>query len=58
MAEINKILAKSKSNITAQYLSTDETIGYVMTDIDKAYNPTLIQGLKNVEGTIKFRVLY
>ena len=58
MAEINKILAKSKSNITAQYLSTDTSIGYVMTDIDKAYNPTLIQKLKNVNGTIKFRVLY
>ena len=58
MAAINKILAKSKSNITAQYLSTDATIGYVMTDIDKAYNPTLIQKLKNVNGTIKFRVLY
>ena len=58
MAEINKILAKSKSNITAQYLSTDETVGYVMTDIDKAYNSTLINKLKNVEGTIKFRVLY
>ena len=58
MAEINKILAKSKSNITAQYLSTDETIGYVMTDIDKAYNPKLIEKLKSVNGTIKFRVLY
>ena len=58
MAEVNKILAKSKSNITAQYLSTDKTIGYVMTDIDKAYNPTLIKKLKNVDGTIKFRVLY
>ncbi|MDG1528936.1 MAG: HAD-IB family phosphatase [Polaribacter sp.] len=58
MAEINKILAKSKSNITAQYLSTDTSIGYVMTDIDKAYNPTLIQKLKSVDGTIKFRVLY
>ena len=58
MAAINKILAKSKSNITAQYLSTDAAIGYVMTDIDKAYNPTLIQKLKSVNGTIKFRVLY
>ncbi|MFN0729845.1 haloacid dehalogenase-like hydrolase [Polaribacter gochangensis] len=58
MAEVNKILAKSKSNITAQYLSTDETIGYLMTDVDKAYNPTLIKKLKNVDGTIKFRVLY
>ena len=58
MATINKELASSKRNITAQYLSTDATIGYVMTDIDKKYNPTLIEKLKNVPGTIKFRVLY
>ena len=58
MATINKVLATSKRNITAQYLSTDKNIGYVMTDIDKEYNPELIKKLKNVEGTIKFRVLY
>ena len=58
MATINKVLANSKRNITAQYLSTDESIGYVMTDIDKEYNKELVQKLKNVEGTIKFRVLY
>ena len=58
MAAINKVLANSKRNITAQYLSTDEQIGYVKTDIDKEYNPALIKKLKAVEGTIKFRVLY
>ncbi|MFT5761497.1 MAG: D-3-phosphoglycerate dehydrogenase [Polaribacter sp.] len=58
MATINKVLVNSKRNITAQYLSTDKSIGYVMTDIDKEYNSTLIKNLKNVEGTIKFRVLY
>lgn len=58
MATINKVLANSERNITSQYLSTDKHIGYVMTDIDKEYNSTLIQKLKNVEGTIKFRVLY
>jgi D-3-phosphoglycerate dehydrogenase len=58
MATINKVLTNSKRNITAQYLSTDEQIGYVMTDIDKEYSTKLIKKLRNVDGTIKFRVLY
>ena len=58
MAEINKILAKYDLNITGQYLSTDSKVGYVITDLDKVYNKEVIEELKNVEGTIKFRVLY
>lgn len=58
MAEINKILAKYDLNITGQYLSTDSKVGYVITDLDKEYNKEVIEELRNVEGTIKFRVLY
>jgi D-3-phosphoglycerate dehydrogenase len=58
MAEINKILAKYDLNITGQYLSTDSKVGYVITDLDKVYNKEVIEELRNVEGTIKFRVLY
>ena len=58
MAKINKVLAKYELNITGQYLSTDEKVGYVITDIDKEYNQKVIAKLRKVEGTIKFRVLY
>ena len=58
MAEINIILAKYDLNITGQYLSTDPKVGYVITDLDKEYNKEVIEKLRNVEGTIKFRVLY
>ncbi|CAM1360390.1 phosphoserine phosphatase; phosphoglycerate dehydrogenase [Tenacibaculum sediminilitoris] len=58
MAKINKVLAKYELNITGQYLSTDEKVGYVITDVDKEYNQEVISKLKKVEGTIKFRVLY
>ena len=58
MAKINKVLAKYDMNITGQYLSTDNKVGYVITDLDKDYNPKVIKKLKEVEGTIKFRVLY
>ena len=58
MAKINKVLAKYELNITGQYLSTDAKVGYVITDIDKEYNQKVIKKLREVEGTIKFRVLY
>ena len=58
MAKINKVLAKYDMNITGQYLSTDAKVGYVITDLDKEYNQEVIEKLRKVEGTIKFRVLY
>ncbi|KOY50853.1 phosphoglycerate dehydrogenase [Polaribacter dokdonensis] len=58
MAKINEILAQYDLNITGQYLSTDPKVGYVITDLDKEYNKEVIEKLRNVEGTIKFRVLY
>jgi D-3-phosphoglycerate dehydrogenase len=58
MAKINKVLASYDMNITGQYLSTDDKVGYVITDLDKEYNTKVIKKLKEVDGTIKFRVLY
>ncbi len=58
MAHINEVLAKFEMNITGQYLSTDNEVGYVITDLDKEYNKEVIKALKKVEHTIKFRVLY
>ena len=58
MAKINEVLAKFDMNITGQYLSTDNEVGYVITDLDKDYNKEVIKDLKDVEHTIKFRVLY
>lgn len=58
MAKIGKVLAKYEMNIAGQYLSTDNEVGYVITDLDKKYNKEVIKALKKVENTIKFRVLY
>lgn len=58
MAKINEVLAHFEMNITGQYLSTDPSVGYVITDLDKEYNKEVIKALKNIEHTIKFRVLY
>lgn len=58
LAQINNILASHNTNIVGQYLKTNETIGYVITDIDKQYDKAVIQDLKAIQGTIRFRILY
>lgn len=58
LAQINDILSKHQTNIQGQYLQTNEEIGYVITDIDKAYDKEIIKALRKIDGTIKFRVLY
>ena len=58
LAKINHLLADLGINIVGQYLKTNESIGYVITDIDKAYNKEVIKELRKIEHTIKFRVLY
>ena len=58
LAEINKVLASSALNIVGQYLKTNEKIGYVITDINKDYSEDVITAMKQIPGTIRFRVLY
>ena len=58
MAKINMVLAEHGINITGQYLKTNEDIGYVITDIDKEYDESVIEDLKHIDHTIKFRILY
>jgi D-3-phosphoglycerate dehydrogenase len=58
LAKINAVLAKHKINITGQYLKTNETLGYVITDVSKKYDNEVINELRKIEATIKFRVIY
>ncbi|MFZ1320050.1 MAG: phosphoglycerate dehydrogenase [Ignavibacteria bacterium] len=58
LAQINNILASHNINIIGQYLKTNELVGYVITDIKKKYSPQVIQDLKKIPHTIKFRILY
>ncbi len=58
LAKINQILASYNINIVGQYLKTNEKIGYVISDINKAYSPEMIGAMKEIPGTIRFRVLY
>lgn len=58
LAKINGILARHKINILGQHLKTTDTIGYVITDVDKQHKAQVLDELKRVPDTIKFRVLY
>lgn len=58
LAKISNVLAEHDINVVGQYLKTNETIGYVIIDIDKAYDDSVIQALKSIDNTIRFRVLY
>lgn len=58
LAQINKVFARHEANILGQYLKTSEIIGYAITDISTTYNPKIMEDLKAIPHTIKFRVLY
>ncbi len=58
MFELNRELASAGLNILGQYLKTDENVGYVITDVDRDYDPEALMALKTVSGTLKFRLLH
>ncbi|MBB5620148.1 D-3-phosphoglycerate dehydrogenase [Pedobacter cryoconitis] len=58
MAQINTVFAKHNINIVGQFLMTNPSIGYAITDINAEYDKDLFKSLKKIEQTIKFRVLY
>ncbi len=57
LAAINAIMAKYDLNVLAQHLKTNETLGYVIVDVDKGYPKEALEDLKAVNGTLKFRSL-
>jgi D-3-phosphoglycerate dehydrogenase len=58
LSAINTQLSKNGINILAQYLKTNEEIGYVVLDIDKKLSTHAFQLLKEIRETIKVRLLY
>ncbi len=58
LSEINTQLSSHHINILAQYLKTNDNIGYVVLDVDKNLSAQAIGLLKEVKNTIKTRLLY
>lgn len=57
LSAINKIFSDNKINISSQYLQTNDKVGYVVVDINSPYSESLLEQLKQIEGTIRCRVL-
>ena len=58
LSDINTRLSSHHINILAQYLKTNDDIGYVVLDVDKKLSAQAIGLLKEVKNTIKTRLLY
>ncbi len=58
LAKINDVFSTTGVNISAQYLQTNASVGYVVTDIDQTSSQEAFEGLKQIKGTIKSRILY
>lgn len=58
LSAVNKIFSDNKINIAAQYLQTNDKVGYVVVDTNSPYNEVALEQLKSIEGTIRCRVLF
>lgn len=58
LSEINRVLSENGINIAGQFLQTNDKVGYVVIDVDKAYGKQALEALKQVEHTLRLRVLY
>lgn len=58
LTQINQTFAQQGINIAAQYLQTNENIGYVVIDVETDHAEDAFQTLKSVQGTIKTRILH
>jgi len=58
LTKINQAFAEHNINIAAQYLQTDDKIGYVVIDINSQDSELALKELKQIDGTIRARILH
>ncbi|TPH17224.1 phosphoglycerate dehydrogenase [Litorilituus lipolyticus] len=58
LTKINQAFAEHNINIAAQYLQTDDKIGYVVIDIETSNSTQALKSLKAIDGTIRARILH
>ncbi len=57
LSEINGIVSKAGANIQAQFLSTDEKVGYMVMDLETKSAKTLADKIQGLERSIKTRIV-
>jgi len=58
LMRINEVMANNDVNILGQNLKTNEQVGYVVLDVNKAASKQAIEALREIPHTIKCRILY
>ncbi len=58
LSAINKVFSDNNINIAAQYLQTNDKVGYVVLDIHSPYSESTLEQLRAIKGTIRCRVLF
>ena len=58
LSKINAIFSENNINITGQYLRTTEKLGYMVMDVDAEEGELALEKVKEVDGTVKARVLF
>ena len=58
LTAINGVFSELGVNIAAQYLQTNESVGYVVIDIDADHSEQALQRLRSLDGTLRCRVLF
>ncbi|MRI31522.1 phosphoglycerate dehydrogenase [Endozoicomonas sp. OPT23] len=58
LGAINKVFSENGINISGQFLQTNDKVGYVVMDVDADRSEIALEKLKEIEGTIRCRVLY
>jgi D-3-phosphoglycerate dehydrogenase len=58
MQEVNSVFSNKGINIASVYLQTDPEIGYVIIDTESQLDDSIIKELKDIDHTIKARMLY
>jgi D-3-phosphoglycerate dehydrogenase len=58
LGEINSIVSEAGANIQAQFLATDESIGYLVMDVEEANAKSLAKKIEGLKRSIKTRVVF
>ena len=58
MSDINGVFSEFGVNVAAQYLQTNQDVGYVVVDVAADNSELALKKLSAVEGTLQCRVLF
>jgi D-3-phosphoglycerate dehydrogenase len=58
LTQINQAFAENSINIAAQYLQTDDKVGYVVIEIETSDSQLALKTLKAIKGTIRARIIH